>query len=402
MTSPLIMALERVHEGFPHRRKDVEKARLFLEICRGRSPTRKGLAAGLTLRPTSVSQAVQELLADGLAVEKRRQARGGSGRPLQVLAPRPDRLLGISIYVDSRELKGVLVNMDETVLAEVARVVPADSGNRALKGAILGLARFLRERVPATSRLVGAGISLVGTVNARTRTWVNAARWPRLATLDFSGVETELGFPVLLQKTNETELAYWLACHPDAAEGSVLLLHWGFGIGSAVCHRGVTLASTIGRFGEIGHVRLASDPNAACICGSKGCLETDAALWALLPRLRGRLGPLPEDERKLVSALRDPRLPRLPGVSKALASVQAALLALQRIFYPDIILLSGPLVENQEIARRLTEGVRDSLPAYARNTVSFAVIAGGMEGCRRGGAAPLFRDTLQQVLRRKR
>jgi len=399
--SPLLASIDRVHEGVPHRVKDGEKALLYRAICAGGLPTRSGLSRECALRPTSVSQAVQELLADGLVAGRQDKPPGRSGRPEQILLHRPDRLSAISIYVDSRELKGVLVNLEESILAEQARQMPADAGNRALSGAVLGLARSLRRRVPRAGELAGASLSLVGTVNPRTATWVSAARWPMLADLNLSGLEARLGFPVLLRRTNETELEYWLACNPDAAGKSVVLLHWGFGIGSAVSHRGALLASSIGRFGEIGHIRLGAGGRARCVCGSTGCLETQAALWTLLPRLRAALGSLPEDERQLAPALNDPKLLAVPAVRKALRAVQEALLVLHRIFYPDIVLLSGPLPENPRIFARLAEGFRRSLPSYARGSVDLAVIPGGMNGCRRGGASPLFRDTLREMLRRR-
>ncbi len=409
MSSPLLASIDRVHEGAPHRVKDDEKAMVYREICAGRPATRGSLASDLGLRPTSVSQAVQELLVDGLVEESKEEPRGRSGRPERTLVPRHDRLAAISIYVDSRELKGVLVSLDESILAEESRAVPADAGNRALSGAVFGLARSLRRRVPRTARFVGASVSLVGTVNPRTATWVSAARWPRLSDLDLSKASVRLGFPVALRKTNETELEYWLASNPDAAEKSVVLLHWGFGIGSAVSYRGELLASSIGRFGEIGHIRLGgvsgsrrgSGVAAACVCGSRGCLETQAALWALLPRLRARLGALPEDEGELAPILSDPRLLAVPIVRQALLAVQDALLVLHRIFYPDIVLLSGPLVENPVVFDRLAAGFKRSLPGYARGSVDLAVIPGGMDGCRRGGASPLFRDTLGKALRRR-
>lgn len=412
MISPLLASIDRVHEGAPHRVKDREKAMLYRAICAGRPATRGSLARGLGLRPTSVSHAVQELLVDGLVAEGQERPPGRSGRPERMLVPRTDRLAAISIYVDSRELKGVLVGIDESVVAEECRAVPAGAGNSALSAAILGLARSLRGSVPRAARLVGAGITLVGTVNPRSATWVSAARWPKLSDLDLSKAGARLGFPVALRRTNETELEYWLASHPEAAGKSVVLLHWGFGIGSAISYRGELLASSIGRFGEIGHIRLGSrlggrqgsrrgGRTAACICGSSDCLETQAALWALLPRLRARLGSLPEDEGELAPFLSDPKLLAMPAVRDALLAVQDALLVLHRIFYPDVVLLSGPLVENPAVFETLADGFQRSLPGYARGSVALAVIPGGMIGCRRGGASPLFRDTLRQMLRRR-
>jgi predicted NBD/HSP70 family sugar kinase len=401
VSSPLLSSIDRVHEGSPHRVKDEEKAMLYREICVGRSPTRQGLARRLDIRPSSVSEAVQELLDDGLVVETVSRPKGRSGRPKAILAPRADRFVAISVYVDSREMKAVLTTLAEEVLAEEVRPIPAAAGNRELSAAIVELLKSLPKRVPEGGELVGAGISLVGTVNAQTRTWTTAARWPKLRDLDLAAVEARVRFPLIIRRTNEAELEYFLDCARAARGSSTLLLHWGFGIGSAMAYRGMPLTSSLGRFGEIGHARLGSDPEAACLCGQKGCLETDAALWALLPRLREKVGDLPEDEKDLAPLLGDPRLLELPEMKRAMHAVQEALLMLCMIFYPDTILLSGPFTENPGIFRRLAESLRKSLPGYAREAVSLSAVPGGMPGCRRGGANPLFRESLARALRRK-
>jgi transcriptional regulator of PTS gene len=401
MSSPLLASIDQVHEGTPHRVKDEEKALLYREICVGKSPTRQALARRLDIRPSSVSEAIQELVDDRLVRETHAPARGRSGRPMLVLAPRPDRYVAISLYIDSRELKGVLVNLAEEVIAEEVRALPMEAGNREIAAAILHLLKKLPSRVREGSELVGAGLSLVGMVNARTRTWVSAARWPKLKDLDLSVVESQVDFPVVLRRNNEAELEYHLDCNPRARAGSVLLLHWGFGIGSAVAFRGTLLTSTLGRFGEIGHVRIGSTDDALCLCGLKGCLETAAALWSLLPSLRAHLGKVPEDEKDLAPLLGDPAVLAIPEVKRGLHAVQEALHVLTMIFYPDTILLSGPFTENPGAFRRLADGFRRSLPAHARKAVALSAIPGGMLGCRSGGVNPLFRESLALALRRK-
>jgi predicted NBD/HSP70 family sugar kinase len=397
---PLLASIDRVHEGRPHRVKDEEKARLYRAVCMGRSPTRQSLARSLSLRPSSVSDAMQELVDDGLVVESTAPRRGRSGRPRSILAPRGDRFTAISLYVDSRELKAALVTPAEEALVEEARSLPADAGNAEIARAMLGLLGSLSRRVPDGSACVGAGISLVGTVNPRTRAWVSAARWPRLAGLDLSAVGRKAGLPLLIRRANEAELEYYLDGTPGARAGGTLLLHWGFGVGSAMAHQGTLLTSTLGRFGEIGHTRLATGSTARCLCGRTGCVETEAALWALLPRLRGKLGDLPEDEKELAPLLGDPRLLRLPEMRRAMGAIREALLVLCMVFYPDTVLLSGPFTENRAIFRSISDGIQESLPAYARGSIGISALPGGMPGCRRGGANPLFREALARALRR--
>jgi predicted NBD/HSP70 family sugar kinase len=401
VTSPLLSSIDRVHEGAPHRVKDEEKALLYREICTGRLPTRQGLARRLDLRPSSVSEAVQELVDDGLVVEQQARPKGKTGRPQLILSPRADRFLAISVYVDSRELKGVLVTLREEVLAEEVRALPENAGNREVSAAVLDLLKRLRARAPEGAELAGAGLSLPGTVNSRTRTWVRVARWPRLADLDFTNLEGRIDFPVVLRRMNEAELAYFLDCTPQARAGTTLLLHWGFGIGSAAAFHGELLTSSLGRFGEIGHARIGSDADAPCLCGLRGCLETVAALWALFPFLTEALGELPEDERELAPLLGNPRLLALPQFEKALSAVIEALVLLAVIFFPDTVLLAGPFTENPGLLRRLSDRLRRALPDYARSSITITAIPGGMPGCRRGGANPIFRQALARALRRR-
>jgi predicted NBD/HSP70 family sugar kinase len=401
MSSPLLKSIDRIHEGGRHWVKDREKASLFREICVGRVPTRKGLAHRLDLRPSSVSVAVQELLDDNLVEEKQPRVRANMGRPRLILSPRHDRCVAISVYVDSREFKGVLANIEGKALAEEVRIVPADAGNRELKGTILALLASLQSRVPAGSELAGACISLVGTVNARTMMWVGVARWPKLHNLDLSTIAPRFGFPVILRRTNEVELEYFLERTSASTGITAVLFHWGFGIGTAVSSHGTLLSSSIGRFGEIGHARLDTRADAHCPCGARGCLETVAALWALFPALRKSLGDLPEDEKELAPILKDSRIMDLPAMRRALSAVQVALLVLYKIFYPDLILLSGPFMQNPQIVRSLSNNFRQMLPEYTAGTTRLTVIPDSMPGCLRGAVSPLFREALARLLRRK-
>ena len=402
MISPLLSRIDEIHEGTTHRVKDTEKAILYRAICVGKQPTRLALARRLRVRPTSVSEAVQELVDDGLVREEQKRANGKTGRPQSILSARADRFAAISIYVESRELKAVLVTLQEDVIAESFRSLSQEAGNKELARVIHELLADLALRVPDGCTLVGACLALVGTVNVRTQTWVSAARWPRMRNLDVARIAAGVRFPVVLRRTNEVELDYYLDSTPAARRGTTLLLHWGFGIGSAVSIRGTLLDSTIGRFGEIGHAPIEGDAKVSCLCGQTGCLETVAALRALTPVIRAETGQeVPEEEKDLAPILANPRILSLPEVERAMHALQEALRVLVMIFYPDTILFSGPFTDNPRVLLRLDTGVRRVLPDYARKALSFDVIPGGMPGCRRGGANPLFREALALALRRK-
>jgi predicted NBD/HSP70 family sugar kinase len=345
---------------------------------------------------------VQELIEDGLAAERRGRGTGRSGRPRAEIEPVSERLTAVSLCVESRELRATLVDLAGRVFASDARTLAADSDNRTVEGAIAALVGGLAGQAPSASRVVGAGLSLVGTVNPAGPTWVSAARWPRLRSLDLGPLAARLGIPIRAGRALDTALELALENDATAADRTVALLHWGFGIGAAVAHRGTLLGSTLGRFGEIGHLRTRGGGTRRCTCGARGCLETEAALWALLPRLRRRLGSLPDDEQELAAALAAPGVAALPEVREAVRAVLEGLVTLHRLFYPDEMFLVGPLAENPSVFRQLADGFNAGLPDYAAGTTSLTILTGGLAACRTRSAGPLLRDALRRSLKRRR
>ncbi|MCX7028836.1 MAG: ROK family transcriptional regulator [Spirochaetes bacterium] len=363
--------------------------------------SRSALARRLGLRPTTVSHLVQELLDDGLVAERRgRGGTGHSGRPQAAIEPVLERLAAVSLCVESRELRASLVDLAGRVLASDARPVAAGADNQAIEEALEALIGGLAGRAPKASRVVGAGLSLVGTVDPSGLTWVSAARWPRLRALGLGPLADRIGLPVRASRALDTALALLLESDATAADRTVALLHWGFGIGAAVAHRGTLLGSSLGRFGEIGHLRTPGGAGRRCACGARGCLETEAALWALMPRLRRRLGTLPDDEQELAVALAAPGVAALPEVRTAVRAVQDGLVTLHRLFYPDEVFLAGPLAENPAVFRRLADGFAAGLPDYAVGKTSLTALPGGLSACRTRSAGPLLRDALRAGLRR--
>ena len=344
---------------------------------------------------------MQELLEDGLVAERRDRVAGRSGRPRAAIEPVPTRLAAISLCVESRELRASLVDLAGRVLAADERALEAGADTAAIARALVSLLGDLAAATPAGSRVVGAGLSLVGTVDPAGPTWVSAARWPRLRSLALAPLARRVGLSVRAGRALDTALALHLEADPSAAGRTVALLHWGFGIGAAIAHRGTLLGSSLGRFGEIGHVRTPGGSARRCACGALGCLETEAALWALLPRLRRRLGSLPDDEQSLAAALAAPDVADLPEVRAAVRAVLDGLTTIHRLFFPDEVLLAGPLVENPGVFHLIEDGFTAGLPDYAAGKTTLAVLAGGLSACRTRSAGPLLRDALRAGLARR-
>ena len=394
----MILTFGTIHEGTRYRAKDREKALIFQEICANPEATRKEMAQKYGFRPTSVSRAVQEMLDDGLIAEGSSREPGKPGRPEFFLKPNYNLLTAVSMYIEGRELKGALINPGEEIIAADSVYIPKDADNIKFKGLMLNLIDKLSSSTPGGSTLIGTALSLVGTVNPVNKLWISSARFSAIKNLDFNKLETEKNIRITIRRSLDTELEYQLIKNNELTKKNVLLFHWGFGIGAAYAYRGKILGSAIGRFGEIGHTHVGSVKNKKCLCGAYGCLETEAAIWALVPLLKPDYPEADEDERKFSRFLRRPGIAELDIINNALSFTSIGLINLYKIFYPDIIMFIGPFTENESVFSKLIARFKAELPDYAREAVDYRVIMEGFRGAVTGNVYNLFRNKLRILL----
>ena len=186
---------------------------------------------------------------------------------------------------------------------------------------------------------------------------------------------------------------------PAGAE-SMLLLHWGHGIGAAFSTGGEVVNRHRGRFCEIGHWGLGNGQGRRCRCGNADCLETVAALWALRPALAETMPGLPLGESELAGSLRTLDLERVPVLVTALAEVLRLTANLCRLFFPDRIVLTGPFVQNPEIFSRFVQTLAHAPLLRSLDKVSVAASTGGLEFEIAGALRDPFGIALRNLIRR--
>lgn len=393
----VLLNIDTIHDSGNHRVKDKEKARIFKYICAGDISTRKSVTADLGLRPITVSKIVKELIEDGLVVEGERIARSGKGRPEVELFPDFLKLTAVSFTVVSREVRGFLLNLNGEILESISASIPGDAGNGEIAAEIGKLADTLTASVPKGSGLAGIGASLPGTVNLNEGIWISSSRWPEMGNLSLSKVLSEYGVPLFLYRSLDPELEYLLFRNSEYRKGGTLLFHWGYGIGSAYSYGGQVLTSSLGRFGEVGHWQVEPDSGKRCSCGSYGCLETEAALWAILPEMRKVYPDAPEDEAGFTAFIRTLDITSMDVMKKALGYVTGSLGNLYKIFYPDRIILIGPFTGNPYILKKLKDAFTLHIPEYARPSIDFKVVTEN-NGAVLGNVYHLFRKALKPLL----
>lgn len=394
----MIFPFERVHEGTHFRQKDREKARIFRVISDRTAVTRKQIAELLGSRPTTVSNVVQELIGDRLVIEGEVREPGRQGRPELYLHPNPSRLVALSLYIVSREIKGAIVGLDGGRIASASMEIEPQADNRVVSDTIVALVDELLAKRPTGCELLGVGLSLTGGVDLDARRWLHTARFDNLSDLDLGSIERRIGLPVLPNRFVDSRLEYLVLTKPEIASGASLFLHWGYGIGAAYALNGAVLKGALGSFAELGHWRVAAVPPRPCLCGGSGCLESVAALWALSDELAVRYGPVPEDEAAFSEYFRLHALDRDELVTAARGWVAGCLANLFMTLFPDRLLLSGPFTASQESCELLGEAVERLLPPFARRRLSMRLLPVDFEADMIGTIHRLFRGALRPLL----
>lgn len=394
----MIFPFDRVHDGTRYRLKDLEKARIFQTICREGAVTRKEIARSLGSRPTTVSNVVHELLEDHLVSEGEVKEPGRQGRPEILLHPNFTRLVALSIYVVSREIRGALIGLDGHILASASTELPGEAGNELVVDTIVGLVESLKRQKPSDSRLLGVGLSITGSLSLTRWTWQHTARWRNIEDIDLREIARRTGLPLLPNRVLNSRLEYLLLTNPELAEGGTLLVHWGYGIGASYALEGRVIQASLGSFAEIGHWGVATVSPKPCLCGGTGCLETVAALWALSSELASNYGPIPEDETDFARFFCEHGLESDELIANARRHVAASLANLFMTLFPDQILIFGPFVASQKARDRIVQETVSRIPPYIRGSVSLRLLPGGSEGDMIGTTHRLFRDALQTLL----
>ncbi|GAB5374270.1 MAG: hypothetical protein AcusKO_07320 [Acuticoccus sp.] len=323
-----------------------------LELVRtGRASTRGEIVSLLNLRSTSVSDFVGELVEKDLLRESTPRRRG-RGRPAALLTYNAQRFGAVVLQVTGRRLIARAVDMGGRIVAEHTDAPPQDSPNDAMATTLARLAGAAAAEFPAGVEVVAVVCSLSGLLDARQKRWCFSSRWPQLHNLDIEAALRPLGHAVVLVRNIDAELTGRLADLDNGHDKSVLLLHWGHGIGAAYYTEGEIVNRTNGRFCEIGHWQLGNGRGAPCACGSTDCLETVAGLWALRPRLEAAFPGIAATEPELLADAMRFDLLSVPEVARATSEMVRLTSNLSRLLFPDRIIVTGPFVHNSAIFAR--------------------------------------------------
>ncbi|WP_253258091.1 ROK family protein [Pseudonocardia sp. N23] len=249
----------------------------MLTAVAGAPASRAAVAAHTGLTRGTVSSLVDDLLADGMLVE-REAPRGGRGRPANPLQLNPSGPCGVGVEIGVDDVGACVADLTGTVRA--VRRVPSDHRRHDPAHGLRRAADIVRDVVAeAGLPVAGVRVALPGVVtpDGVLQRAPNLPRWQDVGVAELFGSLVEA--PV--SATNEADLAALAELWDGQALRDMLFVSGGVGVGAGIVLDGRLFHGAGGRAGELGHVVV--DPGGrACTCGGTGCLETVAGVTALL------------------------------------------------------------------------------------------------------------------------
>jgi predicted NBD/HSP70 family sugar kinase len=291
--------------------------------------SRADIARKTGLTRVTVSDLVATLIDERLIIEVgTRTDATRPGKPATMLSINPDahHIIGLDLS-DHTRFHGAVLDVFGRIIAR--REIELDG--RTGEGAVELVLELVQDLInEASSPVLGIGVGSPGVVDT-TGMVLSAPNlgWHQVPLQ--TRIEEAFGMPV--QVANDANAAA-LAEHTFGdADGDVLVIRIGHGVGAGLLMGGTALVGSRFAAGEIGHVVVGTDGGPECVCGKHGCLET----WLSVPRLESQLTQEKDDVVVLSEAGR-----RL-GV--ALAPVVGALDLPEIVLSGPPLLLEGPLLE---------------------------------------------------------
>lgn len=264
----------------------MHNTRLILKTIYDREQISRADIARLThLTPTTVSEIVGELIADGLVKEIGYGPSAG-GKPPTLLSTVDDarHLIGIDLASDA--FRGAVINLRGRISHRFHLAIDELDGTQALNRVydlIDGLLRVTD--VP----VLGIGIGSPGLMDAAQGVVINSVNlnWRNLPLRDL--LQERYKLPVYIANDCQVAALGEFTFGDNKGQPSLVLIRLGRGIGAGIIlDRQLYFGDGGYGAGEIGHV-MVQENGELCMCGHYGCLETVASSRAILRQVKEQL-----------------------------------------------------------------------------------------------------------------
>ena len=246
-------------------KRNITKSKIVNYIINHEATSKVELSKDLNLSMPTVLSNVNELLANGIAVETGEYESTG-GRKAKRISINPAYRYAVGIRITAKHAGFVLVNLSYEI--EKYERIRLEFSTEAAYYLQLSeaLERFLSD-VEHRERILGIGISIPGIVNSKERMLIKSHAL-QLENYSLSFLEQVFSLPVYFENdANAAMMAEDLNNYRNA-----LYLSLNNTLGGAFCIDGKLIPGANQKAGEFGHMILVPGGK-KCYCGKQGCAD---------------------------------------------------------------------------------------------------------------------------------
>jgi predicted NBD/HSP70 family sugar kinase len=330
---------------------------MVLRLLNQQPHSRRQLARATSLRASTISLIVAELLAAGLVQEQPRPAARAPrpGRQEAPLALAPDGAYAIGVHIGIFASQVALTNARAEIVAHRTELLPTPPTPAAVVAQLQRLTTdLIGEAAIDRARLLGIGVGVLAYVEpehglVRSADYLGWRDVPLAEQLTAA-----TGLPVAIEHNVRAMALAEQLFGQQGDRRTFALLNVGTGIGAALVVNGQLVEGHAYAAGQLGHLPIVPD-GPTCACGRRGCLDAVSSMQALrahalrlaathpdsalAARLRDQPGRDPEGLLLELAAAGD--APARAVVAEAAGPLAQALAMLLALIDPELIVVSA-------------------------------------------------------------
>jgi len=295
---------------------------------------------------------VGELIDEGVVVETGYANSTGGRRPL-MYSLKPDQMYIVSVSMDQKITRIVIVDMNNNYAGEVKKIELALANNpNALSQLTTHIDAYIASSGIQKDKIAGIGIGMPGfidVIKGINHSFLKTEKGKSIV----STIESVVGIPVLID--NDSSLIALAELRFGAARNkqNVMVINVGWGVGLGMILKGKLFRGNNGFAGEFSHIPLFTN-NKMCSCGKSGCLETETSLVVIAEKAieglkQGRLSVLKNlsldhiettSEAIMDAAVKGDKF-AIDLLSDAAYNIGRGVAILIHLLNPELVILSG-------------------------------------------------------------
>ncbi|WP_096190401.1 ROK family transcriptional regulator [Evansella halocellulosilytica] len=324
-----------------------------LDIIKSSGPvSRADISKRTNMSPTSISRIVQELEHDGF-VKETDLISSGVGRKANLLDICDDAFYTIGVDLTEKSIKVGILNFNDQ-LAYIKKVAkpPDEDYKVTLKNMSLLIDKCIDEYGITKEKVAGIAVGMPGYINYESGyvTLSTQLGWHDIPAAKMLADMT--GLKVIVD--NDLKMKAMAEYMYGAAKNSrsSVLIGIGSGIGSAIIMNGEFYRGENNFAGEIAHTVV--DINGSlCKCGKFGCLTTVVTKSSILEQAR-KVKQV-DSLHELIEFYNNEETWAVNIIDRVTTYIVSTITNIFYLYNPEILLLSGSLLENFKELRDLIE-----------------------------------------------